>query len=131
MLAQRRLEVASPIACRPRRRKRSSLLRMLVRSRMACVLLLAIAVSFVLSVYVSAYARATENGYHKSDLLAHLRVVTVENESLRLKLDDLRKSDCIEKFAVENGMAQGSRIAYLKPAYQPRMAQNIEREDVK
>ena len=127
MLAQRR-HVAFPVACRPRKRRRRSLLRMLVRSRMACVLLLAVAISFVLSVYVGAYARATENGYHKSELLGRLRAVTVENESLRLKLDGLRKPDDIEAFAVANGMAQGSKMAYLESTHQPRVARNVEGE---
>jgi len=128
MLAQRRHKAAFSVACRPRRRRRRSLLRVLARSRMACVLLLAVAVSFVLSVYVSAYARATENGYHKSELLTRLRAVTVGNESLRLKLDSLRKPDDIEVFAVANGMAQGSKMAYLKSTHQPRVAQNVEGE---
>ncbi|HUV05206.1 MAG TPA: hypothetical protein VMX94_08875 [Armatimonadota bacterium] len=104
---------------------------MLVRSRMACVLLLAVAVSFVLSVYVGAYARATENGYHKSDLLGCLRAVSIENESLRLNLDAIRKPDDIEGFALANGMVQGSKMAYLKSIREPRVARNVERQDMR
>jgi len=131
MLAQRRHEVLLPIDRRPRGRRRKSLLRMLVRSRMACVLLLAVAVSFVLSVYVGAYARATENGYHKSDLLGCLRAVSIENESLRLNLDAIRKPDDIEGFALANGMVQGSKMAYLKSIREPRVARNVERQDMR
>jgi len=131
MLAQRSHEVARPVAFKPRRRRRANLLHTLTHNRMACVLMLAAAVSFLLSVYVSAYARATENGYQRTGLLSHLRQVRLENESLRVQLEELRQPGEIAAFAARTGMEQGKRMAFLRPVKQPHVAQNTEHADIR
>lgn len=125
MLAQRRYEAVRPAARRLRKRRRTNLLRALIRNRMACVLMLALAVSFILSVYVSAYARAMETGYHRTELLSRLKVLRQENESLRLKLEALRQPDNIAEFAIANAMEPSTDIAYLTPTTQPHVARNF------
>lgn len=110
----------------PRRRRRTNLLHALLHNRMACVLILALAVTSMLSVYVGAYARATEMGYHRAELLSRLKTFRLENESLRLKLETMRQPDSIAEFAIANGMEQGENMAYLKLTDQPRVAQNVE-----
>ena len=131
MLAQRRHEAARPVAFRPRRRRRGNLLRALTHNRMACVLMVAAAVSFLLSVYVSAYARATEHGYERTELLSYLRQVRLENESLRLELEGRRQPDEIAAFATGSGMEQGQKMAFLRPVEQPHVAQNTEHADIR
>lgn len=127
MLAQRRYETVKPIVRKPRRQRRKNLLRGLIGSQMACALILAVAVTFVFCVYVSAYARVTSSGYEKGRMLSHLKSVNMENESMRLTLETLQQPERIEAFAVENGMQQaGSRIAYIKPASHPSLARNID-----
>lgn len=125
MLAQRK-EVVRHTVGRTKSRHRRNLLAVLFGNRMLCVILLAVAVSFLLSVYVGAYARAMEKGYHKDDLKSHLRSVQLENESLRLQLDSLRRPDQIEAFAASNDMEQGSPMAYLRQDVRPNVARNIE-----
>ena len=131
MLAQRRHEIARAAAFRPRRRRRANLVHALTHNRMACVLMLAAAVSFLLGVYVSAYARATESGYERTELLSYLRQVRLENESLRLQLEGLRQPDEIAAFALESSMEQGKKMAFLRPVKQPHVAQNTEHADIR
>jgi cell division protein FtsL len=88
--------------------------------------MLAVSVLFVLSVYVSAYARATETGYKRSDLVSQLKDVRQENEMLRLKLEQLRQPDQIGAYAQSKGMEQSVNMVYLKPAVQPNIARNID-----
>lgn len=126
MMAQRKYEEAPKVVRKSRKRKRVNLLRMLIGNHMVCIVVLAVAVSFVLSVYVSAYARATENGYEKSRLQAHLKAVNMENESMKLILENLQQPERVESFAVEHGMQQGSRIAYIVPVKQPHVARNTD-----
>ena len=126
MLAQRKYEAARPIVRRQRKRRRANFLRALVCNRMACVLALALAVSFVLIVYVSAYARATQTGYERSDLLLQLKNIKQENQSLRFQKDGMRAPELIAGFAAANGMVPSERMAYLKPVEQPNVAQNTE-----
>lgn len=124
MLAQRKYEAARPIVRRQRRRRRVNLLRAMICNRMVCVLALALAVSFLLTVYVSAYARATQTGYERGDLLRQLASVRQENQSLRFQKDGMRAPDMIAGFAAASGMVPGERMAYLKPVEQPSVAQN-------
>lgn len=126
MLAQNRLEFVRPLVSRPRKRKHVNILRALMHNQMACILLLAVAVLLLLIPYASAYARVTQKGYHKADLLSHLRNVRLESESLRLDLEALRQPDRIAQFAVANGMEQSSKMAYLRPTGEPRLAQNVD-----
>jgi len=126
MLAQRRYEAVRPAARRLRKRRRTNFLRALIRNRMACVLMLALAVSFILSVYVSAYATAMETGYHRTELLSRLKVLRQENESLRLKVEALRQPDNIAEFAIANAMEPSTDIAYLTATTQPHVARNLE-----
>ena len=86
---------------------------------------------FLLIPYASAYARVTQKGYHKADLMTQLRYVRLENESLRLRLEKLRQPDNIAAFAIANGMAQGKTLAYLRLTDRPTLAQNAERGDVR
>lgn len=129
MIAQRKHEVIRPVvSVRPRVRKarRTNLLRALMQNRMACVIMLAMAVSFVLSVYVSAYATATETGYHKGELMSQLKSLRLENEMLRLKLEETRQPDQIAAFAFANGMEQGTKMVYLAPNEQQNIARSLE-----
>jgi cell division protein FtsL len=93
---------------------------------MACVLLLAFTVLLVLGIYVSAYAKLTEIGYQKTQLLSDLRALKVENDALRMKLDELRQPDRIAMFAGENGMEQSAEMAYITPPAQVHLAENSE-----
>lgn len=131
VLAQRRIEAVRSIARQPRRRKRKSMFRLLIQNRMACVLLVAMVASFLLSVYVSAYAGVTQKGYQKGELLARLKDVQMEGAGLRFKLEGLRQPDHISAFALGKGMVQGEKMEYLRPHDQPRMAQNTERGDTR
>ena len=128
MIAQRQHEVMRPVTIRPRARKarRTSFLRRLIHNRMACVVMLALAVSLVLSIYVSAYATATETGYHKGELQAQIRKLRVENEMLRLKLEQSRQPDEIAAFAAANGMEQGAKMVYLTPNEPQNIARNLD-----
>lgn len=126
MLAQRKCEVTRPIVRRQRRRRHANFLRALICNRMACVLALALAVSFILIVYVSAYARATQTGYERADLLLQLKNLRQENQSLRFQKDGMRAPELIADFATANSMVPGERMAYLKPVEQPNVAQNTE-----
>lgn len=96
---------------------------------MACVLLLAVGALLLLIPYAGVYARATEQNYLKVDLLSQVRDLRMENESLRLRLESLRQPDEIAAFALENGMEQSTRLAYLKSVGQPNLARNTARED--
>jgi hypothetical protein len=128
VIAQRRHEVMRPVTIRPRARraKRPNFLRALIHNRMACVVMLALAVSMVLSIYVSAYATATETGYHRSELVAQLKKLRIENEMLRLKLEEARQPDQIAAFAVANGMEQGTKMMYLAPNEQQNIARSLD-----
>ena len=127
MLAQSRYEVARPTAVlRPKRRRRVGLLRKLFRNRMLCVLLLALSALFVCSFYVGAYAKATETGYQRGELLSQLKTLRLENEQLRLKLEELRQPERIALFAVANGMEQGTRMTYVRAIEQPNIARNLD-----
>lgn len=131
MVAQSRRELMRPLARRRKRRTGTNLLRGLIRNQMACVLLLAVAVLLLLIPYASAYARVTQKGYHRAELLTRLRDMRLENESLRLRLEGLRQPERIAVFALANGMEHGESVAYLRPTNRPRLAQNTEHGDVR
>jgi cell division protein FtsL len=126
MIAQKKYEVARPVVRRPKRRKRTNLLRGLINNQMVCVLLVAIAVLFMLIPYASAYAKVMEKGYHKADLMAGLSNMRLENEALRLRLESLREPDRIAQFATAIGMVSSEALAYLRPVSRPNLAQNPE-----
>ncbi len=88
--------------------------------------MLAVAVSLVLSIYVSAYATATETGYHRGELLSQLKKLRIENEVLRLKLEQARQPDQIAAFALASEMEQGTKMMYLAPSEQ-NIARNPDR----
>lgn len=128
MIAQRSHEVMRPVAVRPRARKarRLNVLQSLIQSKMACVIVLAMAVSLVLIVYVSAYATATQTGYHRGELLSQLKGLRLENESVRLKLEQVRHPDQIAVYALANQMEQGTKMVYLAPNEHQNIARNPE-----
>ncbi len=128
MIAQKRQEVMRPVVVRPRARKakRPNLLRAMIQNRMVCVIMLALAVSVMLSVYVTAYAKATETGYHRGDLITKLKDLRLENETLRLKLEQVRQPDEIAKYALANNMEQGTRMVYLAPNVEQKVARNLD-----
>jgi hypothetical protein len=117
-----------PVSVRPRAKKakRTTLLRSLLGNQMARVIVVALVVTCILSVYVSAYARATETGYHRGDLMAQLKSLRLENETLRLRLDQARQPDQIAQFATENGMEQSTKMVYLAPRENQNVARNLE-----
>lgn len=124
MLAERKFEVARPILRKQKRHRRASILRTMICNRLVCVLALALAVSFLLVVYVSAYARATQTGYERVDLVLQLKNLRLETEALRLQKDGMRAPEIIAGFAATSGMEPGERMAYLKPVEQPNVARN-------
>jgi hypothetical protein len=93
---------------------------------MAGSLLLAVVVCLVLTVYVGAYARVTEEGYRKSELLTRLGELRHENEKLAVTLDSLRQPSKVAGFAQENGMCIGDKMVYLKRVGESHLAQNTE-----
>ena len=126
MLAQKKQAVRQYSGNRgSKRRKKNILLRMLA-NRMVGILLLASVVCFVLTVYVGAYARVTEEGYHKAELLAQLKELRVENEKLSVSVDNLRQPGRVAAFAQENGMLVGDKMVYLKPQTDSHLAQNAQ-----
>ncbi len=126
MLAQRKHEVRQHTVTRaPRRRKRSLILRLFSNKTLG-ILLLASAICSVLIVYVGAYARVTEEGYRKAELLSKLKELRVENEKLSVTVDRLRQPDRVAVFARENGMSVGNKMVYLKPEVESHLAQNAQ-----
>jgi len=126
MLAQRKYEVVRPTVREQRRDRPFNLLGAMICNRMVCVLALGMAVSFLLTLYVSAYAKATQTGYERSDLLGELANIRQENQSLRFQKDGMRDPEVIAAFAAENGMVTGERMAYIRPVEQPNVARNSE-----
>lgn len=126
MIAQKKLEVRQHSAKKAAGRKKKGLLLKVFSNKMACILLLASVVCFVLTVYVGAYARVTEEGYRKGELLANLKDLRIENEKLEVTLDNLRQPGRVAIFAQENGMLVGGKMVYLKPQVEPHLAQNAQ-----
>ena len=134
MLAQRRYEEIRPTVTRPRarRRKRTSIVKALVRNRMAGILAVAVVASVMLNVYASAYAKFTRVGYQRSDMMATLRTIEKDNEVLRLRLDQLRQPETIEAYAITSGMMPSQEMVYLKSTeIQPHLAQNTAPGDIR
>ncbi|MHB0913015.1 MAG: hypothetical protein ACYC2Y_06180 [Armatimonadota bacterium] len=125
MIAQRRYEVVRPVI--RKRRKKASLIRLILRDQMARVIILAVVAVLVGSVYVSAYSRFTSKGYLRGELLSTLSDLRKENESLRLDLETMKQPECIEEFAMAGGMEQSKEMAYIESDRQPRLAENPER----
>lgn len=126
VLAEKRYKEASSSVSQIRGKKRRGLIRAVVNSIMVCVCLASVIMCLVACVYVGVYAKATESGYRKSDLLAELRALRTENEELRLDLERQRRPAEIEAFATENGMQQVSPVAYLgEPTGEAQIAQNV------
>lgn len=98
----------------------------MLSNNMVGILLLASMVCFVLTVYVGAYARVTEDGYHKAELLTQLKELQVENEKLSVSLDNLRQPGRVAVFAQESGMRVGDKMVYLKPQTDSHLAQNAQ-----
>jgi len=98
----------------------------MISNRLVCVLALALAVSFLLTIYVSAYARATQTGYERGDLLRRLADIRQENQSLKFQKDGMCAPEVIAGFAAQSGMVPSERMAYLKPVEQPNVARNTE-----
>lgn len=126
VLAEKRYKEASSSVSQIRGKKRRGLIRAVVNSIMVCVCLVSVIMCLVACVYVGVYAKATESGYRKSDLLAELRALRTENEELRLDLERRRRPAEIEAFATENGMQQVSPVTYLgEPTGEAQIAQNV------
>jgi len=99
---------------------------------MASILVLAAAVCFLLTVYVSAYARVAEEGYRKSDLLSYLRALKIENQELRVQRDVLRRPDRITELAAAAGMVPSQQMAYVRcPVQQLWVAENTTVNDAR
>jgi hypothetical protein len=124
MLAQRKYQTEQPIAVQPRRRRKINPLARWVQSPIVRILVLAAAAVFVATIYVGAYAKATEKGYDRARLLSHLREVKLENECFRMQIEELRQPDRIAAFAAGHKMVEGERMAYLRPVQRSRVAQN-------
>lgn len=126
VLAEKRYKETCSAVSQVRRKKRRSLIYAVVNSIVAFVCVVSVVICLVACVYVGVYAKATESGYRKSDLLAELRALRTENEELRLDLERRRRPAEIEAFATQNGMQQVSPVAYLgRPTGEPQIAQNV------
>lgn len=126
MMAQNSYEMTRPVTGKTRNKRRTSPFRALLRNQIACILLVAAVVCLIANVYISAYAGVVEKGYEKANLMSRLKTLRLENERLRIQLDEMRQPDAITKFADKNGMKQSDEMAYLSPTYQPKVAQNTE-----
>ncbi len=126
MLAQKKLEVRQHSAKKAAERKKKSLILRIFANKMVGILLLASIICFVLTVYVGAYARVTEEGYHKGELLSQLRDLRIENEKLEVNLDNLRQPARVAQFAQENGMLAGEKMVYLDTQVESHLAQNAQ-----
>jgi cell division protein FtsL len=126
VLAEKRKEVYSPIYRAPEHTRKKSLLSV-AHSTMILVCLVCLASCFFACLHIRAYARATETGYKKSDLLSELRALRIENEKLRLEIDEHRRPTEIEAFAIERGMQQVNPVAYLEyKEKESQIAQGLE-----
>lgn len=112
MLAYKRQEVWK-VPRKTKARRRHWLMRVLLCNRLVCVILVAAVVCLGLTVYVGAYARVVEKGYQRSDMLAQLTALKIENQDLRVELDGLRRPDRIVRLAAEMGMRPSTEMAYL------------------
>ncbi len=133
MLAQRRHEVRRysvprrPRTARPAGRKKIGAFQKMLGNSMVCILVLAAAVCFMLTLYVGAYAKVTETGCRRGELQSRLRAVRSENEELRATLNALRQPDRVAEFGLAHGMQPaGDNMTYLKLADEPHVAQNLE-----
>lgn len=113
MLARERRRVVLP-ADKPRKRGLSHLLAIL-RNPFVDLLLVAMAVTSVLLLLVSAYAKATENGYERNRLILELRDLDLEIEAAIKERDKLRIPQRAEAFAQSYGMQQGKMPAIAEP----------------
>lgn len=125
-MAQKKLEVRQHSAKKSAGRKKKSLILRMFSNKMVGILLLASVICFVLTVYVGAYARVIEEGYHKGELLSQLRDLRIENEKLEVNLDNLRQPSRVAQFAQENGMLIGEKMVYLEAQVTPHLAQNAQ-----
>ena len=129
MLAQKR-RARQTVVPRARRRKQHGLLRALLCNGMVCILVFAAAACVVLTVYVSAYAKVAEEGYRRSDMVARLAALKIENQELKVQLDILRRPDRITDIAIENGMLPGTEMAFLRcPKQDFWVAENTTTQD--
>lgn len=124
MLALKKQDVKQYTASKTTKRRKVHLLRKLFANQMVGILLLAAVVCLLMTVYVGAYARVTEEGYRKSELVSRLDELQHENEKLAVTLDNLRQPGRVAAFAAENGMHVGDKMVYLKPEGEPHLAQN-------
>jgi cell division protein FtsL len=97
----------------------------LLHDRMVRVLFAAAAVCLLMCVYTRAYDGFTQKGYQRANLMNNLVQIRKENERLRLELEMLRQPTRIENFARSNGMKPSEEMAFVRPAGQPRLAQNV------
>jgi cell division protein FtsL len=94
---------------RPRRRiarsrKRSGL-------RIACTIAAAVALTIL---YVGMYAQVTRAGYHRAALMSELRKQQLENESLRIEVQNLTGPERLATAAQEAGMLPGTESSFVR-----------------
>lgn len=126
MSAQKKRETRKTPSSKASVRRKPSLLGRLFCNKMIGILLAAVIVCSAFTVYVGAYARLTQEGYRKAELLSQLKELRVENERLEVSLDGLRQPDKVAAFAIQNEMCIGSRMVYLEQDEQPSLAKNSQ-----
>ncbi len=126
MLANERFNSIQSTNGRSRSKRKPSLFAVLLKSPIVGVLLIAGVFCVIANIYIGAYAGVQEKGYQKSQLNIKLRQLKLENDRLKLQLDQLRQPDEITKFANTIKLKQNEEMAYLSPYNQPKVAQNTD-----
>ena len=108
---EERLSSVSSVRRQPRRKRISR--RLLVKVIVFGLLLLASPF-----VHVGLYAKVSENGYQRTDMVAKLRNLKAENELLQARLEYLRSPERLSAEAQKQGMviADGYERIVLLPS---------------
>lgn len=86
-----------------RRRKQSGLRKILVLASAMTVLL----------GYIGVYAQVTHTGYRRAELLTELRSERLENEALRVEIQQLTSPDRLASAAQMAGMLPGTEMNFI------------------
>lgn len=89
-------------------------LRRITTDQMGSALIFALVGLCALLVYVGMYAKATKNGYCRSQLATELREARVENQRLRADIQALSSPDRLSQIAKAAGMQQCGEFDYVR-----------------
>jgi len=80
--------------------------------RTACILIAAMALFLA---YVGVYAKVTHMGFQRAALVSELRKARLENEALRVEIQNLTNPDRLASAAEDAGMLPGTDVSFVKP----------------